>query len=208
MAACDDTTINVDWQFNVNAQDGDLKFESPLSASGVIPHVCPFQPGVGPNCGPHGEALVMDQLMVGQGHNPGAQQSYRDCRAQIGSPWAFWLHVMKASPGRPSNLRNARIDIAWQHGANPDSIVNARNCWRASQQLGSQPESQRYFMALAMHFSQIGQRHNAGAMQNYRACFRDDAGALFTTVLMFRDAPDFRSIADRLEQAAGDGSKY
>src|SRR5688572_20340331 len=40
--------------------------------------------------------------LYGQRHSSGAQQSYRDCRAQSASVWAFWVHLMKAAPGMPS----------------------------------------------------------------------------------------------------------
>jgi hypothetical protein len=90
MTVCEEAAINLDWQFTVNAQEGDLKNESPLVASGIIDALCPYNPGAGPQCVADAEWALMETLAYGQRHNAGAQQTYRDCRNGFGSRWEFY----------------------------------------------------------------------------------------------------------------------
>lgn len=208
MAACDDAEVNIDWQFNVNTQAGDLKNESPLSAMSIFvaPGIVRYQPGQGLIYDSAGlDWALMETLVYGQRHNPPAQQSYRDCRVQSASLWRFWERVPRAAYGRPSDYGAAAVNIAWQRQANPESVANAHASW-ASASAVPEPDARTFFSITAMYYLLIGQRHSADAMQLYRACFRDDANRLFTLVSLVQTETPEAVLRNILSHHSQDGA--
>jgi hypothetical protein len=198
MAACDEATINVDWQFNVNAWEGQAgPAESPLllgvDSFYLYRHYDIATQRMALNY-PEADHDAIEALTYGQGHNPPAQQTYRDCAAQRGI-YPFFRLVVSAAPGRRSNFAEARNNLSWQVGANPESINNAHNSWLSAQNV-TNAQAKDYFMVQAMWFLMMGQHHNAGVMQLYRACFRDDPDQLFKMVTFL----DLRNPEQKLQE--------
>jgi hypothetical protein len=183
MASCDQASIGFDWQFNANAAVGDIKPESPLMALYLLTELCRYDPASGVViCDPQADSLTVGSLIVGQEHNPAAQQQYRDCRGQHVSLWDFWLLVVRSHGGRTPNFDQARASISWQAQNNPNSINNARSHWLTAIHSNISSEPKKYFQIMSMYYLLRGQRHNADVMQNYRACFARDAVQLFSAL--------------------------
>jgi hypothetical protein len=112
--SCDETIINVDWQFNVNTWEGEVgNAETPIAGVSNFSRYR-FYDLVTEKIVlllPDSDTAAIETLAYGQRHNPSAQQRYRECAAQIGI-YAFFRLVVSAAPGRPSNFSDAHANIS------------------------------------------------------------------------------------------------
>jgi hypothetical protein len=194
MSVCNDAMINMDWHFNVWARDDKLKKQSPLMAFALALQFVGYdQPHdhlitIGGMSWADIERLFFDTLRDGEGQPGHVIDGYIACRNTHSNLWDFGQMCFGAAAGTPSNLDEAGRNIAWQraqkwpeehtHGL---SVAQADASWtlrRASQNA----DAKSFFTCAAMYYLLWGQHHNAGAMQCYRACFRDDRDGLFRLV--------------------------
>jgi hypothetical protein len=178
---CDDLRIDVDWQFNVNAGEGDIRRESPLYAYADYFTLCTYnQAADRVDWPPSAPDNFLANLSIGQGHEQQVQNLYRRVWGAM-SLFEFAECVLRCAGGSAADFDKARVDISWQAGANAASISGAKSDWNLSNRV-SDPDAKRYFRAEAMYSLLTGQRHGWREMQNYRACYRDDPSRLFEAV--------------------------
>lgn len=211
--SCQDFDINIDWQFNVNASDGDIRSESPLSSMGTLVAFSRFNPStLDMDTIPQSiENIVLGGLSYGQKHNPPVVASYSSCRNDFPSIFEFFRRVPISAGGRRADFEAARRDISWQETNNLASVQNASNSWAAAENMAEHgtPRAVAFYEMAAMYHLLSGQRHNADVMQNYRACFRDNPVRIFYSAgfspLLLRESRLFTE--DERESLVADAEK-
>jgi hypothetical protein len=181
---CADAAKNLDWQWTENSPPEKKRYDwSPAAALDIYWRTFHYDPQHGlVGSVPSSESAILASLAFGQQHNPSAQKTYRDCRAQQPSLHAFLRLVVTAAPGRSCNLADAGANIAWQAGANHPTITDAKKYWTQSA-TATDPAAKLYFGTLATDSLIHGQMHNPPVIQGYRACFRDNPNGLFAIVM-------------------------
>jgi hypothetical protein len=108
------------------------------------------------------------ELSKGQKHNPHAQEIYSIGYKTFGSD-QFW-RMLIAAPNNPSDFGAAKFNLDWQWANNASSISDAAQSWAKNDYFGA------VFLVL------LGQRHNTGVMNLYRACITADSAQFFKIV--------------------------
>jgi hypothetical protein len=198
--ACEGLDVNIDWQFNANAAEGDVRSESPLAGLSLLAAIGRFDTSTMEMTpfAPIHENMVVGSICYGQRHNAGVVTHYQQCRAALPSIFAFCRAIVACSGGRTADFAAAQHHLSWQEGANPESIRNAAFCFTSAENFGSR-RVKDFYEACAMYHLMLGQRHNASAMQLYRACFRENPPALFYRVGLNRFMAVQETLGDQLE---------
>jgi hypothetical protein len=182
MAVCDDATINLDWQWNVNTEN----FESsPFSAVRLycleLYQVVNARVVANPAF-PNPEDAFMQALQFGQRQNPNAQRTYEECMAHSDD---MDIHsfvrkiVLCAAPGQASDFAQAKVNTDWQLQNNPASCQQALTFWQLSHNKVIPGLTKIFYASNAGQALMNGQRQTATVLRLYRACFRDDPARLF-----------------------------
>jgi hypothetical protein len=165
--ACSEAAINVNWQWNVNPWPANFP-DDPYSPLDTLYQYAVFHLG----------ANSLDFLIVGQRHNPHAQQTYRDCAQQLGID-KFMMQVVLGAPGQSCNLGEVETNVRWENDNNRNAILYSHGWWTKSDGSRNQdPLAQ----AGSMYWLLFGQRHNPDVQRLYRACFTSNPDGLFALV--------------------------
>jgi len=158
---CAQSVPNLISQWRANAQRGNIKRESPLYA---------LQAGDTP--------AALKYLKQGQRHNTTVVQLYQSCADATSIQYILLLAASSADGA--CDLADAKLNLVSQKRTNPVSLNEAYRIWDVVRR--EYPATQDSAVMGAVFKLYEGQRDNADALNEYRACFRDRAVDLFNLV--------------------------
>jgi len=171
--ACSDANLNAKWLYsNIDWQNPGSPFE--FMKSYAIAWECTGDVPCYPTLRTGKVSNALDALILGHKGDAGAQQSYRDCYRELG-PEKFG-DLITAATTRTCDLKEAEVNIRWQHDNNFASLRDSISYWN------DRKEPFKRYDLMALYYVLSGQRHNDNTMNLYRACFRDKKTELFQIV--------------------------